>query len=143
MSLADLTTEEIAMFQLLEQGYSGITNGVSLIRAEDANYEEASRLIEIIKAEQEKGIFPGFYDDLITLLNRIQQRTAVLVVYKPAIEVGQFNVEPIARLLFDPSEVVNPQFEHTDGEGNEREGEARGDDHSGGNNGNSSNSPNH
>lgn len=87
MSLADLTTDEIAMFQLIEQGFMGITNGVTLVRATDAKTGEP---------------------------------VAVLVVYKPGIEEGTFNVEPVARLLFDPSEVIEPQFEHSDGEGNDK-----------------------
>lgn len=93
MSLADLTTEEIAMFQLIEQGYVGINNGVTLVRAEDAKTGEP---------------------------------VAVLVVFKPGIEEGSFSCEPVARLLTDPSEVINPQFENTDGAGNVREDERTG-----------------
>jgi len=98
MSLADLTTDEISMFQLIEQGFVGVANGVTLVRAEDAKTGEP---------------------------------VAVLVVFKPGIEAGSYNVEPVARLLTDPSEVINPQFEHTDGAGNVKEAEnARHDDNS-------------
>jgi hypothetical protein len=88
MSLADLTTEEIALFQLIEQGFVGISNGITIVRAEDAKTGEP---------------------------------VAVLVAFKPGIEAGSFQVEPVARLLTDPSEVINPQFEHTDGAGNVKE----------------------
>jgi len=87
MSLADITTEEIALFQLIEQGFVGINNGVTIIRAEDAKTGEP---------------------------------VAVLTVFKPGIEEGSFHVEPVARLLVDPSEVINPQFENTDGAGHDR-----------------------
>ena len=97
MSLANLTTEEIAMFQLLEQGFAGVTCGVSVVRAKDAVTKEP---------------------------------VAVLVVFRPGIEAGTFNVEPIARLLTDPSEVIEPEFEHTDGEGNVK-GDTGADDNTG------------
>ena len=90
MSLADLTTEEIALFQLIEQGFVGISNGVTLIRAESAKTGEP---------------------------------VAVLVAFKPSVEIGSFNVEPVALLLTDPSDIINPQFEHTDGAGNVKEDE--------------------
>ena len=88
MSLADLTTEEIALYQLIEQGFIGINNGVTIIRAEDAKTGEP---------------------------------VAVLTVFKPGIEEGTFQVEPVARLLTSPDEVINPQFEHTDGAGHAKE----------------------
>jgi hypothetical protein len=99
MSLADLTTEEIAMFQLIEQGFIGISNGITLIRAEDA----------------------------VT-----GKPVAVLTVFKPGVEEGTFITEPVARLLTDPSEVINPQFEHTDGAGHAKEDKGNGtDNHTG------------
>lgn len=100
------------MFQLLEQGFAGIVNGVTMLEAKDAKTGE---------------------------------RCVVLAVYRPGIEQGTFNVEPIARLLTDPSEVTEPTFEHTDGAGNEKEeAEAAGsDDNSGKPNRNRGNGKDH
>lgn len=88
-----LSTLDIAKFQLLEQGFAGIVNGVTMVPAKDAKTGEP---------------------------------VAVLVVYKPSVEEGQFNVQPIARII-NPWEVIEPEFEHTDGEGNVK-GEAAGTD---------------
>lgn len=104
MSLADLTTKEIAAFQLIEQGFVGITEDLKLCNNCIAHLLGIHRQngVTLIRAEDAKTGKP----------------VAVLTVFKPGIEAGTFHVEPIARLLEDPSEVINPQFEHTDGAGN-------------------------
>lgn len=47
------------------------------------------------------------------------ERVMVLTVFQPGIEIGTVKMEPVARLLLDPSEVTEPFFEHTDGAGND------------------------
>jgi hypothetical protein len=120
MSLADLTTEEIAAFQLIEQGFMGITNGVTLIRAKDAKTEKAQRLYDWICLAQNSCTDPELYELMKEYLEEqlSQPLVAVLAVFKPGIEAGSYHVEPVARLLADPSEVIEPVFEHTDGAGN-------------------------
>jgi len=90
MSTVELTTEEVAMFQLLEKGFAGVTCGVTLVKCKDKVTDEDC---------------------------------TVLVVYRPGIETGTFNVEPIAMLINDPSRFSEPDFYHTDGEGNIKEDE--------------------
>lgn len=138
MSLSDLSTEEIAIFQLIEQGFVGISNGVTIVRAEDARCVETniliSRIDEVLEevGENIKDINNGEALNLILTCKEFLEKhasdpkVAVLVVFKPGIEEGTFAVEPVARLLVDPSEVINPQFEHTDGAGHAKEDEGTG-----------------
>jgi len=93
MSLADLTTEEIALFQMIEAGFIGVEHHVTCLRAEDTKTGEPC---------------------------------AVLAVYKRSIREGEFVIEPVARLLNDPSEVCNPVMDSTDGAGHERKEGANG-----------------
>ena len=81
MSLSDLTTEEIALFQLIEQGFVGVECHVTVLRAKDSKTGEPC---------------------------------AVLAVYKRSIKEGEFIIEPVARLLTDPSEVCEPVLESTE-----------------------------
>lgn len=55
MSLADLTTEEIAKFQLVEQGFTGIGCGVTLLRCKDAKTGEPCAVIAVFKPGIEVG----------------------------------------------------------------------------------------
>lgn len=99
MSIADLSTEEVAAFQMLEEAFTaklqmmlkGPTDmssvNVTLIRAEDA----------------ETG-----------------KPVAVVTLFKPTIKEGEFAMLPIARLI-EPEEVINPVLEHTDGAGSSTE----------------------
>lgn len=90
MSTVNLTTEEVAMFQLLEKGFAGVTCGVTLVKCWNKQTETTC---------------------------------TVLAVYKPGIEAGKFNVEPIAELIVDPDNYIQPDFYNTDGEGQPKEDE--------------------
>ncbi len=81
MSIADLTTEELAMFQMIEAGFVGVEHHITLLRAKDAKTGEPC---------------------------------AVLTLYKHSILEEEFAVQPVARLLTDPSEVCEPVMEFTE-----------------------------
>lgn len=46
------------------------------------------------------------------------KRVMTIAIFQPGIEIGTVKIEPVAILLTDPSEVTEPQLEHTDGAGN-------------------------
>jgi hypothetical protein len=46
------------------------------------------------------------------------KRVMTIAIFQPGIEMGTVKIEPVAILLTDPSEVTEPQLEHTDGDGN-------------------------
>jgi len=123
-----LSTLEIAKFQLLEQGFAGVTNGVTLVPAKDAKVEEAQRLYDWICHTEDGCTDPELYALCKTYFAEqiAKAEVAVLVVYRPGIEEGTANVQPIARMI-DPWEVIEPEFAHTDGAGNVK-GEDGGDD---------------
>ena len=118
-----LSTLDVAKFQLMENGFAGVVNGVTLIPAKDARAIEANHLSRRITELLDEG---GTIDDGVGLLATCKAfldqypedpQVAVLVVYRPAIKDGEANVQPIARMI-DPWEVIEPEFAHTDGAGN-------------------------
>lgn len=55
MSLADLTTEEVASYQLIEQGFTGVGCGVTLLRCKDTSTGEPCAVIAVFKPGIELG----------------------------------------------------------------------------------------
>lgn len=124
MSLADLSTEELAMFQMIEAGFVGIGHGITLLRAESASAHEAEQLFNQL-TELKRQNYPDSRDIAEALqacldyfAKRSETSVAVLTLFKPSIRPGEDAVQPVAILLLDPSDVINPVMEHTDGAGN-------------------------
>jgi len=148
-----LSTLDVAKFQLMENGFAGIVNGVTLIPAKDQRTIEANHLNALIttfldQTHAEKA--PTTVEALkllVTCKAFLEQypenpACAAVVVFRPSVREGEANVQPVARII-DPWEVVDPECAHTDGAGNvkEQDGEQTGgsDDNSsnpGGNKGN-------
>jgi hypothetical protein len=123
-----LSTLDVAKFQLLENGFAGVVNGVTLIPAKDARTIEANHLNRMItelltKSHAEEYIDSGEALNLLVSCKAFVEQypedpqVAVLVVYRPAIKDGEANVQPMAKII-DPWEVIEPEFAHTDGAGN-------------------------
>ncbi len=126
-----LSTLEIAKFQLLEQGFAGVTNGVTLVPARRAPDPDTQALFNGVaellhRSGEEEYVDTGdalnllneCYTHLATLLEK--KEVAVLVIFRPSVREGEANVQPIARMI-DPWEVIEPEFAHTDGAGNVKE----------------------
>jgi len=125
MSLADLTTEELAMFQMIEAGFIGVEHHITLLRAKDSRFAEAEalriRLDDIFEISEAEGYLDtgDAVDLLIACKNYFKQHgpkesVAVLTLYKHSILEEEFAVQPVARLLTDPSEVREPIMEFTE-----------------------------
>ena len=129
-----LSTLDIAKFQLMEQGFVGISNGVTLIPAKDAHIIQVNILKGMIAEVLNKKSAPNPSEmlDLLsacrTFLGQYPEdpSCSAIVVFKPSVEDGVDNVQPVGRII-DPWEVVEPEFAHTDGAGNVREDERAGD----------------
>jgi len=128
-----LSTLDIAKFQLMENGFAGVTNGVTMVPAKDARAIEAHHLLRELNNLVERGFLS---DDgeatnfIITCKAFLEQypenpQVATLVVFRPSIKEGLANVQPVARII-DPWEVIEPELAHTDGAGNVREDERAG-----------------
>ena len=121
-----LSTLDVAKFQLLENGFAGVTNGVTMIPAKDTRTIDAHHLLAMINKFIESSEDIGDAQTLILTTKAFLEQypenpsSAVLVVFRPAIKDGEANVQPIARII-DPWEVIEPEFAHTDGAGNVRE----------------------
>ena len=123
-----LNTLDIAKFQLMEQGFVGIANGVTLVPAKDARILEANILKGMIAGllNQKRAPNPSEMMDLLsacrTFLGQYPEdpACAAIVVFKPSVREGFDNVQPVGRII-DPWEVVEPEFAHTDGAGNVKE----------------------
>jgi len=121
-----LDTLDIAKFQLMEQGFVGISNGVTLVPAKDARAIEANHLKGEINNYLERITTEEDADTLIIALKTFLEgfpedpSCAAIVVFKPSVREGFDNVQPVGRII-DPWEVVEPEFAHTDGAGNVRE----------------------
>jgi len=126
-----LSTLDIAKFQLMEQGFVGISNGVTLIPAKDARTIEANHLLREVNHFLENSEDIGDAQTLIVGLKAFLEQypedpsCSAIVVFKPSVEDGFDNVQPVGRII-DPWEVVEPEFAHTDGAGNVREDERAG-----------------
>ncbi len=127
-----LSTLDIAKFQLMEQGFVGITNGVTLIPAKCARTINANYLKAQIDIYRSNIVNIEHADTLISMLKEFLDQfpedpsVSAIVVFKPSVEDGIDNVQPVGRII-DPWEVVEPEFAHTDGAGNVREDERAGD----------------
>lgn len=125
-----LSTLDIAKFQLMEQGFVGITNGVTLIPAKDARVIEANYLKSEINNYLERITTEEDAHTLIIALKAFldvypeDPACAAIVVFKPSVRDGFDNVQPVGRII-DPWEVVEPEFAHTDGAGNVKEEDDR------------------
>jgi len=128
-----LSTLDVAKFQLLEQGFAGIVNGVTLVPAKDVRTIEANhirkQIIEFLEKTDEGENILDYTGEVMNLIVTCKvfleqysenPEVAVLVVYKPSVKEGVDNVQPIARII-DPWEVIEPEFAHTDGAGNVKE----------------------
>lgn len=137
-----LSTLDIAKFQLMESGFAGIRNGVTLIPAKNARAIEANhlreKLIELLDETADKK-YIGIPGEAIKLLVACEvflkqypenPACAAVVVFRPGIKEGEANVQPVA-LIIDPWEVVDPEFAHTDGAGNVKEQDGGADNNSG------------
>lgn len=134
-----LSTLDVAKFQLMEMGFAGVTNGVTLIPAKSARAIEAHQILPEIEALLDKTADKGYIGipaELVSLLVKCSvffkqypenPACAAIVVYRPSIREGESNVQPVG-MIIDPWEVVEPEFAHTDGAGNVKEGESRSDD---------------
>lgn len=153
MSTDKLNTMEIALFQMLEQGFAGVVNGITLLRAKNAVAIEAQDISERIgmlenKSSAEEYLDSGEALELLALCKEFLERRfeetdcAVLVAYKPSVEEGVSMVRPVARLIIDPSEVVEPDLQHTDGAGNVK-GDSGNDDQTGNTSGSEGNEKHH
>ncbi len=126
-----LSTLDIAKFQLMEQGFVGIANGVTLVPAKDARVIEASYLKGEIDKYLERITTQEDAHTLILALKAFldiypeDPACAAIVVFKPSVREGFDNVQPVGRII-DPWEVVEPEFAHTDGAGNVREDDRTG-----------------
>lgn len=120
-----LSTLDVAKFQLLEQGFAGVVNGVTLIPAKCVRTLEANHLNKMITKLLDKSAEEEYIDTgealslLVTCKAFLEQysenpEVAVLVVYRPGIKAGETNVQPVARII-SPDEVTEPEFAHTDG----------------------------
>ena len=123
-----LSTLDVAKFQLMENGFAGVTNGVTMVPENDLGAIEANHLLgKITDLVDKAGL-----DDRVTLLScltmckafleqyREDPACAVLVVFRPSVREGEANVQPVAKII-DPWEVIEPEFAHTDGAGNVKE----------------------
>lgn len=134
-----LSTLDVAKFQLLENGFAGVVNGVTLIPAKDARCIEANhinrRVTEFLSNHEGPIDDDGPILELLCACKAFLEQypedpqTAVLVVYRPGIKQGEANVQPVARII-DPWEVIEPEFAHTDGAGNVKEPNGGADDNS-------------
>lgn len=126
-----LSTLDIAKFQLMENGFAGVTNGVTLIPAKCVRTLEANHLSKMITELLDKSEGEGYIDSgeavdlLVTCKAFLHQypenpEVAVMVVFRPSVREGEANVQPVARIIA-PEEVIEPEFVHTDGAGNVRE----------------------
>jgi hypothetical protein len=153
MSTDKLNTMEIALFQLLEQGFAGVVNGITLLRAKNAVAIEAQNIQSMIQDLQERSEEEEYTDtgEALEILGICQQffaerfaetDCAVLVAYKPSVEEGMSIMRPVARLLMDPTEVIEPDLQNTDGAGNVKE-DSGNDDQAGNASGSGSNKSYH
>lgn len=126
-----LSTLDIAKFQLMEMGFAGVTNGVTLIPAKDVRTIEANHLSKMIdelldKSESEEYIDSGEAINLLVTCKAFLHQypenpaCAVMVVFRPGIKEGEANVQPVAKII-DPWDVTDPEMAHTDGAGNVKE----------------------
>ena len=148
-----LSTLDIAKFQLMENGFAGVTNGVTLIPAKDVRAIEANHLskmidefLDTVDGKGYIGIPAEAVKLLVTCKAFLHQypenpACAVMVVFRPGIKEGEANVQPVAKII-DPWDVTDPEMAHTDGAGNVKESNGGADNnsqHGGGSKGNGAN----